>query len=160
MGDLWIHHQHQVLQVAQGGLQRVQEASEEVHPYHRLYQGVQGTLCPCRLASSRALRSAMTRSRPLCRTPPRSSVPWSPRGPASMCPSWFPSWRPLRSALMSPRRSAPGLGPTPGLSRSLLSRSGATFLLRNLALPKFKSYLKSFKIKKATSEVTFLLLTL
>merc|ERR1712130_515811 len=40
-GDLWIHHQHQVLQVAQGGLQRVQEASEEVHPYHRLYQGAQ-----------------------------------------------------------------------------------------------------------------------
>merc|ERR1712080_531229 len=49
MGDLWIHYQHQVLQVAQGGLQRVQEASEEVHPYHRLYQGAQGTLCPCRL---------------------------------------------------------------------------------------------------------------
>merc|ERR1712037_812820 len=33
----------------QGGLQCVQEASEEVHPYHRMYQGAQGALCPCRL---------------------------------------------------------------------------------------------------------------
>merc|ERR1712193_171830 len=36
------------------------------------------------VVSSRALRSVTTRSRPLCRTPPRSSVLWSPRGPASM----------------------------------------------------------------------------
>ena len=47
--DLWIHHQHQVLQVAQGGVQCLQEASEEVHPYYRLHQGAQGALCPSRL---------------------------------------------------------------------------------------------------------------
>merc|ERR1712107_786308 len=33
--DLWLHHQHQVLQVAKGGVLRLQEASEEVHPHHR-----------------------------------------------------------------------------------------------------------------------------
>jgi len=33
---------------------------------------------------------------------------------------------------MSPRRFAPGQGPTPGRSRSPLSRNGATFLLLNL----------------------------
>merc|ERR1712110_157956 len=43
---------------------------------------------------------------------------------------------PLRSALMSPRRSAPGQGPTPGRSRSLLSRGGAMFLPRSPALLK------------------------
>ena len=35
---------------------------------------------------------------------------------------------------MSPRRSAPGQGPTPGRSGSLLSRSGVMFPQRNLAL--------------------------
>merc|ERR1712107_65249 len=44
--DLWLHHQHQVLQVAKGGVLRLQEASEEVHPHHRMYQGDQGALCP------------------------------------------------------------------------------------------------------------------
>merc|ERR1712217_729574 len=83
---------------------------------------------------------------PLCRMPPRSSVPWSPRGPASWCPSLSPP----RSALTSPRRSAPGPGPTPGLSRSLLSRSGAMSQLRSPAsLKKVQISPESFKIKKA-----------
>merc|ERR1711934_236222 len=42
-----LHHQHQVLQVAQGGLLGGQEACEEVHPHHRMHQGAQGALCPC-----------------------------------------------------------------------------------------------------------------
>merc|ERR1719481_189677 len=66
----------------------------------------------------------MTRLRPWCRTPPRNSVLWSPREPVSTSPSWCP------------RRCAPGPGPTPGRSRNLWSRSGATFLLRNLVLLK------------------------
>merc|ERR1712107_410843 len=28
------------------GVLRLQEASEEVHPHHRMYQGAQGALCP------------------------------------------------------------------------------------------------------------------
>merc|ERR1712098_303628 len=49
------------------------------------------------VASNRERRSAMTRHRPWCRTPPRNSVLWSPREPVSTSPSWCPSWSPPRS---------------------------------------------------------------
>ena len=29
--DLWLHHQHQVQQVAKGGVQRAEDPGEEVH---------------------------------------------------------------------------------------------------------------------------------
>merc|ERR1711962_364853 len=76
----------------------------------------------------------MRRPRPLSRTPPRSSAPLSHRGPASMCPSWFPSSSPPRSVWTCPRRCALGPGPTPGRSRSPLSRSGVMCPQRNLVL--------------------------
>merc|ERR1712107_786309 len=38
---------------------------------------------PLAVASSRVPRSVTTKLRPLCRMPPRSSVPWNLRGPAS-----------------------------------------------------------------------------
>merc|ERR1712111_33043 len=41
-----IHHQHQVLQVAKGGLQCFQEECQEVHPNHWMYQGTKRALCP------------------------------------------------------------------------------------------------------------------
>merc|ERR1712107_72453 len=77
--DLWLHHQHQVLQVAKGGVLRLQEASEEVHPHHRMYQGAQGALCPRWLWLQAGSRGVLTKLRPLSRTSPRSSVPSSPR---------------------------------------------------------------------------------
>merc|ERR1711936_980551 len=43
------------------------------------------------VGSLREMGSVTTRSRLLSRTPPRSSVRWSPRGPASTSPSWSPS---------------------------------------------------------------------
>merc|ERR1711872_769274 len=66
----------------------------------------------------------------------RKSALWSPRGHAPMSPSWCPSWSPLWSVWMCPRRCAPGPSPTPGRSRSLLSRNGAMSPLRSLAWPK------------------------
>merc|ERR1711911_82619 len=75
-------------------------------------------------------RSAGTRPRPLSRTSPMRSAPWSPRGPVPTSPSWCPSSLPLRSASTCSRRSAPGPSPTPGRSRSLWSRSG---VVRSLA---------------------------
>merc|ERR1739846_263929 len=45
-GDLRIHFLHQLQKVAQGGLQRLQEACPRVHPHHRMYQGAQGALRP------------------------------------------------------------------------------------------------------------------
>ena len=59
----------------------------------------------------------------------------SPKGSASTSPSWCPCSSLLRSVLTSPRRSAPGLAPTQGRSRSLLSRSGAMYQLPSLAWP-------------------------
>merc|ERR1711931_265978 len=82
--------------------------------------------------SSKELRNVMTKPRLLSRMPPRNSVLLSPSVPASLLLS-FPQ---PRSVLMSPRRSAPGPEPTPGRSRSQWSRSGVTFLLRSLVLPK------------------------
>merc|ERR1711874_854055 len=41
--------------------------------------------------SSKEPRSVTTRSRLWLATLPRSSAPWSPRGPASTSPSWSPS---------------------------------------------------------------------
>merc|ERR1712192_43378 len=38
-----------IAKVAQGGLQRLQEACPKVHPHHRMYQGAQGALRPRRL---------------------------------------------------------------------------------------------------------------
>merc|ERR1711955_24198 len=60
----------------------------------------------------------------------------APKEQCSTSPSWCPSWSPPRSVWMYPRRCAPGPGPTPGRSRNLWSRSGATFLLKSLALHK------------------------
>merc|ERR1712126_720354 len=98
------------------------------------------------VVSKKERRSAMTRLRPWCRTPPRNSVLWSPREPVSTSPSWCPSWSPPRSVWMYPRRCAPGPGPTPGRSRNLWSRSGATFLLKNLASHKCLSLIQLEKL--------------
>merc|ERR1711902_167501 len=101
----------------------------------------QGNSVPQLVAdSSRVLRSVTTKPRLLSKMPPRNSVLLNPNVPASMLPSLFPNSPLLRSALMSPRRSAPGPEPTQGRSRSQLSRSGATCLLRNLASPNRTQY--------------------
>merc|ERR1712200_224374 len=47
-----------------------------------------------------------------------------------------PKLSPTEECVDVPRRCAPGPSPTPGRSRSLLSRNGATFPLRSLVLPK------------------------
>ena len=93
--------------------------------------------------SSKELRSVMTKPRLLFRMPPRNSVLLNPNVPASMLPSLFPNSPPLRSAWMSPRRSAPGPEPTQGRSRSQLSRNGAMCLLRNPDLHKDKTKLET-----------------
>ena len=43
--DEWVHHVHQVLQVAEGGVQRQEEEGHQVHTGHRLYKGTKGTVC-------------------------------------------------------------------------------------------------------------------
>merc|ERR1711972_654049 len=65
----------------------------------------------------------------------RRPATWSPKRSASTSPSWCPCSSLLRSALISPRRSAQGPAPTQGRSRSQLSRSGAMCQLPSLALP-------------------------
>merc|ERR1712080_442737 len=45
--ETWLHHQHQVLQVAQGSVLCGEEACEEVHPNHWVHQGTQGAVCSC-----------------------------------------------------------------------------------------------------------------
>merc|ERR1712241_984698 len=81
-------------------------------------------------------RSALTRKRPLSRRSQRRPATLSPKGSASMSPSWCPCSSLLRSVLTSPRRSAPGPAPTQGRSRSLWSRSGVTSPLLSPASPK------------------------
>merc|ERR1719369_2010934 len=83
-----------------------------------------------------AQRSASPRPRPLSLRCQRRPATWSPKRSASTSQSWCPCSSPLRSASTSPRRSAPGPAPTPGRSRSLLSRSGVTSPLPNLVLLK------------------------
>ena len=70
---------------------------------------------------------------------PRKTVTWSPRDLASTSPSWFPSSSPSRSVLISLRRSAHVPAPTPGRSRSPLSRSGVTCPPRSPAWLKFNN---------------------
>merc|ERR1712106_707807 len=89
--------------------------------------------------SRKEKRNVSTRPRPLFRMLPRNSVLLSPNVPASMSPNWCLNLSPRRNVLMSLRRSAPGPEPTQGRSRSQLSRNGATFLQRNLALPKYNA---------------------
>merc|ERR1712080_600101 len=45
---------------------------------------------------------------------PKEQCTLEPQRTCSTSPSWCPSWNPLRSAWMFPRRCVPGLGPTPG----------------------------------------------
>merc|ERR1712126_118848 len=89
------------------------------------------------VSSSPAQRSALTGRRLLLQRFPRRPVTLSPKRSASTSPNWCPCSSLLRSALTSPRRSAPGPAPTQGRSRSQLSRSGATCQLPSLAWPRF-----------------------
>merc|ERR1712106_225919 len=89
--------------------------------------------------SRKEKRSVLTRLRLLFRMLPRNSVLLSPSVPASMSQSLCLNLSPRRNVLMSPRRSAPGPEPTQGRSRSQLSKNGATFLQRNLALLKYNA---------------------
>merc|ERR1719175_84368 len=84
----------------------------------------------------RELRFVMTRLKLLFKMLLRKNVLLNLKEPANMSPSLFPSWNLLKSVLMYPRRSGPDPSPTPERSRSLLSRNGATCLLKNLVLPK------------------------
>merc|ERR1739838_656392 len=81
-------------------------------------------------------RSVLTRPRQLFRMLPSNSVLLSPGVPSTTSPNLCLNLSPRRNVLMSPRRSAPGPEPTQGRSRSQLSRNGATFHQRSLALPK------------------------
>merc|ERR1712180_434175 len=79
-----------------------------------------------------------------CETVQRRPATWSPKRSASMSPSSFLCSSLLRNVLTSPRRSAPGPAPTQGRFRSLLSRSGVTFQLPNLAWPNLQTGKENF----------------
>merc|ERR1712142_1200094 len=87
--------------------------------------------------SSKEPRSVMTKLKLLFRMPPRRNVPWSPKEPVVMSPSWFPSSLPKKSVLMFPRRSVPDQEQIQERSRSPLSRNGAIFHPRSLAWHRF-----------------------
>merc|ERR1712201_64805 len=96
-----------------------------------------GSFAPLQdVGSNRELRNAMTKLSQWFRMLQRKNVTSSHRGPANMSPNLYPSLPLLRSVWMFLRRSAQGLGPTLGRLRSLWSRSGVIFLLKNLVLPK------------------------
>ena len=78
------------------------------------------------VSSNLAQRNVLTGRRLLFQRFLRRPVTLSPKRSASTSPNWCPYSSLLRSALTSPRRSAPGPAPTQGRSRSQLSRSGAT----------------------------------
>merc|ERR1711911_78907 len=73
---------------------------------------------------------------------PKETCSLEPQRTCKHVTKLVPKLSPPRSVSMCPRRSAPGPEPTPDLSRSPLSRSGATCPLRSLASPKVLLQLK------------------
>merc|ERR1712183_581802 len=49
--SFWLHHLHQVLQVAQRGLLCGEEGCQEVHSHHWMYQGTKRGMCPREVCS-------------------------------------------------------------------------------------------------------------
>ena len=89
------------------------------------------------VGSRKERRSVMIKHKLLSRMLLRNSVPLNHKEPASTSQSWSPSWNRRRNVSMFPRRSVQDPEPTQERWRNQLSRSGAMFLLRNQALPKW-----------------------
>merc|ERR1712147_428044 len=59
---------------AKGGVLCLQEASEEVHPHHRMYQGAQGALCPRWLWLQAGSRGVLRQNSDRCAGCPQGAV--------------------------------------------------------------------------------------
>ena len=86
---------------------------------------------------------------------PRKHVTWNHKDNASTSLNWYLFLNLSKSALISPRRSAPAPVLTQEKFKSLLSRNGAMFQLLNLVLLKHFTRSKCFIINNYVDHLSF-----
>merc|ERR1739849_63984 len=89
-------------------------------------------------------RNALTEKKLSSKKFPRKHVTWNHKDNASTSLNWYLFLNLSKSALISPRRSAPAPVLTQEKFKSLLSRNGAMFQLLNLVLLKHFTRSKCF----------------